>query len=43
MLSATVNSLSSPQFGQFASYLAPENRGVGGSIPPLTTSTNLGS
>jgi len=35
--SATVSSLSSPQFAQFASYLAPENRGVGGSIPPLTT------
>ena len=36
--SATANSLSSPQFVQFASYLVPENRGVGGSIPPLTTS-----
>jgi len=36
--STTVNSLSSPLFGQFASYLAPENRGVGGSTPPLTTS-----
>jgi hypothetical protein len=32
--SATADSLSSPQFAQFAPYCAPENRGVGGSIPP---------
>jgi len=35
--SATANSLSSPQSGQFASNCVPEDRGVGGSIPPLTT------
>ena len=42
MLSATASSLSSPQFAQFASNCVPENRGVGGSIPPLTTSTDSG-
>jgi hypothetical protein len=40
--SATVNSLSSPQFAQFASNCVSENRGVGGSTPPLTTSPNSG-
>jgi len=35
--SATAISLSSPYFAQFASNCVPENRGVGGSIPPLTT------
>jgi hypothetical protein len=34
---ATVYPLSSPQFGQFASYRVPEDRGVGSSILPLTT------
>ena len=41
--SATVNSLRSPYFAQFASCRVPENRGVGGSIPPLTTSPDPGS
>jgi excisionase family DNA binding protein len=41
--SATVNSLISPYFGQFASYGAPENRGVGSSILPLTTGSDSGS
>ena len=38
--SATANSLSSPYFARFASNRVPENRGVGGSIPPLTTARN---
>lgn len=41
--SATVHALSSPQFGRFASYPAPENRGVGSSILPVTTTLVSGS
>jgi hypothetical protein len=38
MLSATAISLSSPYFARFASSRVPEDRGVGSSILPLTTS-----
>ena len=40
--SATANSLSSPVFAQFVSNRAPENRGDGSSILPLTTSCESG-
>jgi hypothetical protein len=40
--SATPNSLRSPYFAQFAQSLGPENRGVGSSILPLTTTLDPG-